>query len=96
MPGRHQPLRCSVALSYCIITAASVLFLPLSVLFLPLQRRCPGFLGLACYSSLPGKLALKALVVLAMLLDQMVLVGLLDLESHAAELAKMAQHVAVF
>ena len=34
-------------------------------------------------------------MVLAMLLDQMVLVGLLDLESHAAELAKMAQHAAV-
>ena len=34
-------------------------------------------------------------MVLAMFLDQMILVGLLDLESHAAELAKMAQHAAV-
>ena len=81
---------------YCIITAAPVLFLLLSVLLLDLRHRCPGLLGLACYPSLLGELALKTLVVLAMLLAQMVLVGLLDLESHAAELAKMAQHAAVF
>ena len=43
-----------------------------------------------------GELALKTLVVLAMLLAQMVLVGLLDLESHAAELAKIEQRDAVF
>ena len=81
---------------YCIITAAPVLFLLLSVLFLHLQRRFPGLLGLACYPLLLGEFVLKTLVVLSMLLVQMVLVGLLDFESHAAELAKMAQRDTVF